>query len=269
MLPTLALQSAVATLVDQFAPITLAEMEAVALLNRVDLKFVLTPEQLLAALDPLTERYRVLSVSGVRLNRYRTHYFDTPNFHFYQQHHNGRPNRYKVRLRTYLDSDLSYLEVKRKNHQGRTIKARQRAPATIEQFDAPMVAFLERSQPFAPDALEWKLVNHFIRVTLVSNHAIERLTVDLAIRFETGALTIELPEVIVAELKQTGHARQSDFMQQMRAIYAPELTFSKYCIGAALQYPHLKQNNFKPVFLRLQKLGVTPQHGAMIDQDSA
>src|SRR4029079_15120807 len=66
--------------VETFAPISLEEMDAVALLDRVDLKFLLTPKQLMAVLAPLAQVYRVLSVNTVRLNRYRTLYFDTPNF---------------------------------------------------------------------------------------------------------------------------------------------------------------------------------------------
>ncbi len=70
----------------QFQPITLAEMENVALLDRMETKYVLGISQLSAALQVLTRRYRVLDVQGVRLNHYQTIYFDTPDFTLYQQH---------------------------------------------------------------------------------------------------------------------------------------------------------------------------------------
>ena len=98
------LPAGLAALVQKFAPITLKEMDAVALLNRIDTKFVLTNRQLLDALAAVQQDYRVLSVNGQRLNHYRTLYFDTPDFDLYRLHVNGRADRYKVRTREYTDS---------------------------------------------------------------------------------------------------------------------------------------------------------------------
>ncbi len=108
----------------EYAPISLKEMDAVALLNRTDTKFVLSTDQLLQALAALQHDYRILSVAGQRLNHYRTLYFDTPNFDLYNLHVNERSDRYKVRSREYTDSRRSFLEVKHKTNKGRTIKER-------------------------------------------------------------------------------------------------------------------------------------------------
>ena len=85
------------SVVKGFAPISLDEMDAVALLNRIDTKFVMSTEQLVSALFALQSDYRILSINGQRLNHYRTLYFDTPDFELYNLHVNGRANRYKVR----------------------------------------------------------------------------------------------------------------------------------------------------------------------------
>jgi hypothetical protein len=63
---------ALATLAQGFDPISLDEMNSVALLNRTDTKFVMTTGQLLDALAALQTRYRILSVNNQRLNHYRT-----------------------------------------------------------------------------------------------------------------------------------------------------------------------------------------------------
>ena len=76
-----------------YAPISLREMEAVALLRRIDTKYVLHIRQLIQALDNLKDRYRVLEVQKCRLNRYHNLYFDTPEFELYHQHHNQQRNR--------------------------------------------------------------------------------------------------------------------------------------------------------------------------------
>lgn len=256
--PALPSQRALAALLDQFAPISLQEMDAVALLNRVDIKFILTPEQLVDALTPLAPHYRVLSVAGIRLNRYHTLYFDTPEFGLYRIHHSGRQVRYKVRFRSYVDSNLTYFEVKQKDNKGRTLKSRQRVASLTSRIDDPLAQFLHDSLHHPAPPLEAKLGNHFVRVTLVSNQHIERLTLDFDLSFVCPQRITTAPRLAIAEVKQEGFSRQSQFLHRMRAVHAQEMGFSKYCIGAATLYPHLKQNNFKPIFLRLHKLGAAP-----------
>ena len=52
-------------ILSRYAPINLAEMEAVALLRRVDTKYVMHTRQLFQALDNLKDRYRVLAFDAV------------------------------------------------------------------------------------------------------------------------------------------------------------------------------------------------------------
>ena len=110
------------TIINSYAPISLNEMADVALLNRTDTKYVMTTGTLLAALRHLNNDYRVLEVNGARLHHYQTLYFDTADFTLYQHHHAGASNRYKVRSRAYVESDLAFFEVKRKTNKKRTIK---------------------------------------------------------------------------------------------------------------------------------------------------
>jgi tRNA threonylcarbamoyladenosine biosynthesis protein TsaB len=87
-----------------FAPIQLAQMNNVALLNRVEDKFLLRTDTLAQVLTELTEFYAVLEVRNYRISRYRTLYFDTKEYALYRSHHAGLRNRYKVRSRAYLES---------------------------------------------------------------------------------------------------------------------------------------------------------------------
>ncbi|HMN27109.1 MAG TPA: polyphosphate polymerase domain-containing protein [Caldilineaceae bacterium] len=250
--------SAFQGIVETFAPISLAEMDAVALLDRIDLKFLLTPDQLLAMLAPLAQSYRALSVNHVRLNRYRTLYFDTPNFAFYHVHHNGSQGRFKVRFRSYVDSELTFFEVKGKNNKGRTFKRRLRVPQIETSLDDRANDFLCATLPAPVPPLEAKLWNNFVRVTLVDAAQTERLTIDWNINFSTQGWHTQVPNLVIAELKQRSYGRGSHVLHLLHTLRAGELSFSKYCIGTALHYPHLKQNNFKPIFLRMHKLGAIP-----------
>ena len=62
-----------------FDTITLAEMEKVKLMNRVDTKFLVTTEQLMDILDRIHDRYFVQFNEGRRIADYNTLYYDTPD----------------------------------------------------------------------------------------------------------------------------------------------------------------------------------------------
>src|SRR5512135_2418123 len=102
----------------RYAPISLAEMERVELLDRMDTKYVFGSADLPALLEALLAEYRILEVDGKRGTDYRSLYFDTSDLRHYLEHHNGHSFRSKVRFREYIGSGLAYLEVKRKTGRG-------------------------------------------------------------------------------------------------------------------------------------------------------
>lgn len=230
----------------RYAPIRLSEMEGVALQDRTDTKYVMPERQLYVALASLAGQYRVLDIDGVRLNHYRTLYFDTDDFVLFRQHHTGRRERYKVRSRSYVDSHLSFLEVKHKVNRNRTVKSRIATDTLLEELTAPMAdSFLLHHLPLSATALEPKLWNDYTRVTLVSIVDRERVTLDLNMSFRAGGRVIALPGVAIAEVKQDGVNRDSAFIRRMRALHLRPAAFSKYCTGVALLHD-VRHNNFKP-----------------------
>lgn len=94
--------------------ISLAEMDSVALLNRIDNKYVLNEEQLALIVDSIAENYFVLEIDGHRVFTYENNYFDTKDLRFYYDHHNGYVNRIKVRSRKYLETNSSFFEIKKR-----------------------------------------------------------------------------------------------------------------------------------------------------------
>jgi len=111
-------------IVNRFEPISLADMGRAELMERSDLKFAITFSDLLSLLPSLINEYRVLEIKDKRLFEYDTLYYDTPDYQLYRMHHNGKMNRFKVRRRTYVDSDINFLEAKIKNNKGVTNKLR-------------------------------------------------------------------------------------------------------------------------------------------------
>lgn len=249
------------SILQQYAPISLSEMADVALQNRTDTKYVMHTHTLLAALSQLQNEYRILAVTGTRLNHYQTLYFDTADFDLYQRHHAGALNRYKVRSRVYLESELAFFEVKHKTNKKRTVKSRLQTDDFMTKINGETAVFLQKHYPYEPGTLLPVLGNSFTRITLVSRHRPERLTLDFDLTFYQGEQKVALPNLAIAEVKREGFTQKSDFVREMHALRVQPTSFSKYCLGISYLYPQIKQNNFKPLHLLVQKLTGEQSHG--------
>lgn len=241
-------------LTQDFEPISLEQIEAVALLNRTDTKFVMSTAQLLTALAAVRQDYWMLSVHSQRLNHYRTLYFDGPDFELYHLHVNGRADRYKVRSREYIDSSLSFLEVKHRNSKGRTIKDRISTTQPVVQMTREAENWLNCVFPYDSRLLEPKMCNTFTRITLVSKQLCERVTLDVDLTFYSVYKALHLDGVAIAEVKMEAEHCTSPFLAQMRLQKIHPQGFSKYCFGVSLLYDHVKKNAMKPQLLRINKM---------------
>lgn len=238
-------------------PISLSEMSAVRLMNRVDTKFVTTADWALELLRRVSPLYRVQEVDGVRLSPYRTTYFDTAERTQYFQHHNGCAHRTKVRVRTYVGGDdLTFLEVKRKDNHGRTKKKRllrEEGSAQVGWTSAEEHLVSERTG-LSLCSMEAVLENRFERVTLVDRGMGERVTVDFGVRFRSpSGVEANVGDVVVVELKRDGRL-SSSLLPVLRELRIQPTGFSKCCIGMALTDPGLKQNRFKEKLRWLNKI---------------
>lgn len=229
-------------------------MDNVALLNRTDTKFVFNARLYPEIIETIREKYRVLEVSGIRANRYKSLYFDTEDFAFYRKHHSGALNRYKVRMRKYLDSNLTFFEVKFKTNKGQTQKKRIRIADLSTNIPPEAMEFVRNNYPFAPERLRPKLWNTFTRTTLVHKQARERITLDSGLAYQAPNGAHSISGLAIAELKQARFNAQSDFYDAMRKASVRPQGMSKYCIGCVLLYPNLRYNNFKPRLLQINKI---------------
>lgn len=244
---------ALACAADAFEPIGLKDMQAVALLDRIDTKYVLTEAQLLTVLHDMRQDYRMLVVNDRRLSHYRTLYFDTPVFDLYTAHANGRGDRYKVRAREYVDSNVAFFEVKHKTHKDRTIKDRMATGQVVERITPEVAAWLRDVAPLDGDALEPKLWNTFQRMTLVSMRHGERITLDVDLAFYTQGRMAQLDGIAIVEAKRAAGRAASPFLTRMQAMRIRKHSFSKYSIGVGLLVDSVKKNALKEKLLWLQK----------------
>lgn len=106
-------------------PTTLEDLNSAAsLLTRVDRKYLVASSAAQNVVDALTGRALVLDIDGRRSFSYASTYFDTPGLDSYLQAARKRRHRFKIRTRSYLDSGLTFLEVKTRGPRGATIKQR-------------------------------------------------------------------------------------------------------------------------------------------------
>lgn len=237
---------------NEFHPITLDEMDAVKLMDRTDTKFIFHINQLPEILNRAKLFYKVFEINSKRISDYKTLYYDTPDLDLYKIHHTGKLNRYKVRHRTYIDSDLGFLEVKYKNNKGKTFKSRIKEREPLFNWNENSVVFLQKKTPYLADHLQPTLWVNYSRITLVNIESKERLTLDLNLQFINGNQEQNLETLIIAEVKQE-KAKGSPFVNIMKQLHIREGSISKYCMAMAYTEPNIKTNRFKQKLLSIKK----------------
>lgn len=239
-------------ILNEFAPITLDEMDSVKLMDRTDTKFVFKKSLLPSILSQLQNSYRILDINGHKISRYESLYFDTKNFELYHKHQSGKLNRYKVRFRKYVESELHYFEVKFKNNKGRTIKNRVKQKQIDGLIHNKADSLLKEKTPFDSSNLEAKLWVNYSRITLVNKTSPERVTLDINLHFKNDEQLKTIDDIVIAEVKQD-KAAASAFIKLMKQLHIREGSISKYCFGVISLFNTIKHNNFKPHLISLKK----------------
>jgi VTC domain len=250
-------------LVRPFAPISLDALNAkAAMLERLDNKYVVRALVLNKALGDLTQLFDVLEIDGERAFTYDTCYFDDAERRSYFDHHQGRRQRMKVRVRRYVDAGLCFVEVKLKDKRGITVK--KRMPYTVEKFgtlDDAAVKHVEKcysslyGKPFDRE-LEPVLSMRYRRITLVAREGGERMTIDSQIRFFGGDDEHGTDEdVFIVETKSShGNGVADSILRKFHQ--HPTNGCSKYCVGMSVTGAVDRFNKFMPA---LRKLGALEQ----------
>ena len=247
-----------------FDPISLSEMEGVKLMNRIDTKYAVPLSALPAILEAAQDGYYAQEINGTRIATYDTMYYDTDSLDMYIRHHDRQLVRQKIRVRQYVESDLTFLEIKRKNNKGRTKKKRISVPGfgiTGDTFgDSKRERWSVEDFIAAKSRYHWSelsphLSTRFHRITLVNKAKTERLTIDMDLVWENivSGESKTFPELVIIELKRDGNvpSRMTDIMLAHRV---HPFKISKYCIGTALTTPGLKRNRFKKKIRLIEKM---------------
>lgn len=242
------------SVLENFTSIQLNEMDEVALMERVDEKFTVKTEQIFKILNLLSNNYRCLEINNNRLFSYQTEYLDNAESILFNNHQNGKLNRFKIRFRDYIQSNISFLEVKFKSNKGITKKTRIKVPFKSRENSIECNRFINKNTPYNPTKLNITLTNNFDRVTLVNLSTQERVTLDVNLKFNNKKITKEVPELAVIEVKREKGNRKSEILNLLKTNGIRPTRFSKYTIGSVLLNPELKYNNFKRKLLFINKI---------------
>lgn len=239
--------------INDFKSISLSEMNSVSLMKRTDTKYIINIRFLSAILEDVKDTYQVLEISNKRIMQYSSLYFDTPEYDFYFDHHRGRNNRVKIRQRQYVDSDLTFLEIKQKNGKGETNKSRIQIPDFETDLSTSSKEFIKEvtNENFELMPSLW---NGFKRITLVNLKDNERVTIDLKLNYSIDELAKDYSQLVVIEVKQSRFDRKSTIVKTLKKYGYNPYSISKYCIGIASVYDSMKQNRFKEKLTKINKI---------------
>lgn len=240
-------------IITDFSPISLDEMDDVKLMSRTDTKFAFNANKMPELLVQLMPFYKVLAIDGELIHDYKSLYYDTYDRKFYIDHHNGRVNRNKIRFREYVGSGLTFLEIKRKNNKGKTIKKRMKVDKISNQLSEKQQGYVERIIGESMNVSSKQWIN-FSRITFVHKTQKERLTMDVNLTFGNANNKGDMKHIVIAEVKQERMSRSSDFMRIAKEMYILPIRISKYCMSALELNPELKRNRFKEKVLFINKL---------------
>ncbi len=226
-----------------------------ALLKRTDTKFTLSLARLARVMRALRPHYGLLHAGGNSIADYRTLYYDSPELRCLHDHRRGVRPRFKLRVRHYVDREVSFVEVKRKESDGRTYKQRLPSEYLEEALNCEQRRFADAALPFDAGTATPILYTNFRRITLVGYSTEERVTIDLDLRFACArgcGARAPLGASVIVEVKQARFHARSPIFLALRAVGERPASMSKYCAGALLLDPSLRMPRYARRLRQLQ-----------------
>lgn len=238
--------------IDALDVISLDEINKIDLPRRIDTKFVFHKNHLAEILKSIQHDYQIQVIEGKRKQNYSTYYYDTPTKSFYFHHHQGKGNRFKIRVRHYHVSKDIFFEMKKKNNRNVTRKKRIRIHEQFEPGKLP--EYLKNVGLDENMHLELSLANAFTRITLASRKRDERVTIDFDLSFTRNEKEVSLPYLVICEIKTNRKYSKSVLYKLLKQKHFKPTRISKYVVGNILFDKKLKKNRFKEKMRILKKI---------------
>lgn len=226
-----------------------------ALQTRVDRKYVVPESQAQELLATFDADVRVLEMDGCRSFAYDSVYFDSAGLDSYLGAAHGRRRRYKVRTRTYVDSAVSFLEVKTEGAREATVKERipyeptDRARLTEEGLDYVRETLAAAVGCVPDSSLGPVLETRYHRITLYLPESGSRATIDTDVTWQRpGGQAWVLDGAVILETKSGSTAGPLDRHLWAQGIRPSRI--SKFATGMAALCPELPANRWNRTLRR-------------------
>jgi hypothetical protein len=204
--------------------------------TRTDRKYLIRFSELEEVIRPASLDLKVVTDGSNLISAYESVYFDTPDFQLHKLAAVGRRRRFKVRTRSYLDSRLSFFELKIRNSRSQTQKVRIEIPfenrtAIPQDHNGWIRKELQAQEMSAPENYVSALNVAFKRTSLISNTEASRITIDSFVNFN-GVPALNDQDWLIVETKSTGRPSQIDRLL-WNSGFRP-IRISKYGVGISL-----------------------------------
>lgn len=223
-------------------PINLVESKS--LQRRTDTKFVLPENIFLNLLSELKLEYTILPSKNTYCPFYKTQYFDTNDLYFFKAHKNGRRIRFKVRIREYLNRNISYLEIKKRQSDLELQKIRKKHPNNNFILSKSDRSFIKEHTCCLKELIPSAFIS-CNRITLFNINVNERVTVDLNLELQSALQTIKFSNLAIIEVKQWPFKRHTSIMTILKNSHIYKSKISKYCTSIALTHPQVPYNRLR------------------------
>lgn len=228
-------------LVARLGALSLAELEATAALTtRHDRKYLATWAQAAALVAAVGDDHLALEIDGRRSFTYDTVYYDSADLLTFRAHVQGRRRRFKVRVRSYVDSGRHSVELKLKGRRGETVKHRSGCADPADPFGAEARRFLDERLHEAygqrlPEALHPTVRTRYERMTLVGRDGGSRVTCDSRLHYPAGDATGPLlsDDHVILEVKCADPG--APVLAALRELGVRPSPLSKYALGVGLR----------------------------------
>lgn len=235
----------------KFKPISLKEMPSESQMSRYDFKFIFPAKFIPDLVSEASNYYKILEVKNKRVLGYQSEYYDTSEYGMYNDHHNGKGERYKIRMRKYTDTGDQYLEIKKKSN--KELMTKKRVKVCVDGLSLEAEKLIRKHTPYDNKTLQQTLKTRFYRLTLVDPDHNERITIDCHLELMFKNKKITLPALGIVEIKKADQHYNSEFEKILHKNSIQPTNFSKYCTGLALLEDGIKYNNFKRKILTIKK----------------
>lgn len=239
-----------------FQPVTLEELnQKAAMLERSENKYIISVNQLHHLADELKKEFDILEIGEKRIFSYETIYFDDTKHICFVHHKQKKRQRFKVRTRKYIDSNVYFFEVKLKDTRGKTKKFRYKCTSehhgimTQEAHSFLKDCFKKLYKRYHIPHLEPILSMSYSRMTLVAKKGQERMTIDFQLTFHKADSTaphLTSPnDFIIVETKSTNGKGIADKI--FRSARIRSTSCSKFCVGTIALGQVRSYNEFRPL----------------------